>query len=143
VPRNESVEWARKQGLDLSKKKDFDVRVTLGTARTKPKDDGGKTPSFVLIITKGLWWVLVYMPDESRRGYSRFSCSREPGKKLKLQGDEQELDLPPPKTLAKMREWLVIVEEKLGVTFRRDFPLIQSNVKHGADAMRAWIAETK
>lgn len=113
MPRAESVDWARKQGLDLSKKKDLNVRVTRGTQRTKPKDIDGKTPSVCLIISQGLWWVTVHMLAENRRGFSTFSCSREPGKKPNILHNDHKLDLPPPKTLAKMREWLVRVEKML------------------------------
>ena len=47
-----------------------------------------------------------------------------------------------PKPLEKILRWLEPVESRLGFAFRRDRPLIQSNVKGGAKATLAWLVET-
>jgi hypothetical protein len=45
----------------------------------------------------------------------------------------------PPKSLEKVFHWLEPVESRLGFAFRRDRPLIRSNVKGGAKATFGWL----
>ena len=48
-------------------------------------------------------------------------------------------DLPTP-TLATVREFIRTMEKRLGVTFRRDLPLIRTNIPGGTKAIMRWLA---
>ncbi len=152
----EHERWARDVGLDTSAKKgQWEISVTLETTGELPERvQDPRRASFWLKIVPNGWWVVVSLPlDGGKRVRKAHYVSWNPEgerwhelietlsgvaalPKARVRPRER---LEPPSKLRTIRTWLSAVEEKLGITFRRDRPLIESNVKGGAKAMAAWI----
>jgi hypothetical protein len=152
--KGERDRWARSVGLDVSAKKgQWQISVALETTGALPKHAlAPSEPSFVLKLVPNGWWVVVSVPlDVGKTVKKWFYVSWSPeGERWKAVVESvgvaasqvpQETDhgIAPPAKLATICEWLTAVEQKLGIVFRRDRPLIESNVKGGAKAMAAWI----
>ena len=129
--RDASVEtrrWAKEVGLDVSKRPErwgVDVELTA-TAANRQRS------RLMLRVWASCWDVQV---DHGPKHlyYRRFLTERAER--------DGKLAIPPPRGLADVRAWMKRVEKKLGVTFRRDAPVIGSITKGGKPAMAAWIAE--
>lgn len=141
--------WAGEQGLATGAKKRWEISVKLETTGELPDVQwtSGKRPWLWLKIIEEGFWVELGQPLPNRRGtlHSRYvswlpkkdrwhQWTDGPEKRVK-----QSQKLEPPKTLASFRKWLTYAEGRLGLSFRRDRPGIQSNIKGGAKAMAAWI----
>jgi hypothetical protein len=147
--------WARDVGLDVSAKKgQWALSVALETTGELPKVAlAPNEPSFVLELVPNGWWVVVSVPlDVGKTVKKWFYVSWKPaGERWKavvetvgvaashVPQEAGGVEIEPPTKLATIREWLTVVEQKLEIAFRRDRPLIESNVKGGAKAMAAWI----
>ena len=127
--------WARDVGLDVSKKADaWSVRAHVETHGELPRAVwSGKTPRFFLAVTSSCWFLELMIKD------AKFSYGKVGGEKGAP--GSKSLKVPSPKTLATLRSWLTEAEKKTGVTFCRDRPLIESNLKGGARAMELWIRD--
>ena len=150
----QAIRWVRARGLDVSKKPNWQVEISLVTTGELPKRvRSGREPFFWVQISDAGWWMILEYPFPGARGVERtaeyvswnkpehrwhlgFQSSRSLDKKPR----ERSVDkFEPPKSLENILRWLEPVESRLGFTFRRDRPLITSNVKGGAKAAFAWL----
>jgi hypothetical protein len=146
----ETKRWADEVGLDVSRKPDsWEISVRIETTGKLPPILGTGATSFWLKVTPGGWWmVLEYSVPRLRRMKTCSYISWSPRDERWHEQVKQPFRLfkrerlEPPTRLATLRAWLTYAETQAGIRFRRDRPLIQSNIKGGAKAMAAWIRET-
>jgi hypothetical protein len=155
VSKKQAVAWARARGLDISKKRNWQVEITLVTTGELPKRvlTGGREPEFALQICEAGYCIEFWYPLPGVRGVARkasyvswdkpqfrwhlgFASSRSLDVKPRVRAADK---FDPPKSLEKIFRWLEPVESRLGFAFRRDRPLITSNVKGGAKAAMEWL----
>jgi hypothetical protein len=128
---NDMAKWARAVGLDVRSKPEWSLQIAIEThGKTPPRIAGGLATRFWIMVSSSCWWVDVW-----HRG-KNFSYSWSPYRKMI---HHRTLSFTPPRDLASVGRFLARVERRLGVHFRRDRPVIQSNVKGGAKAVFAWI----
>jgi hypothetical protein len=150
----QAVRWARARGLDIAKKPNWQVEISLGTTGELPKRvRTGKKPELWLQISDAGWWMELWYPFPNARGVERtaeyvswmkpehrWHLGFQSSRSLDDKPRERAVDkFDPPKSLEKLFRWLEPVESRLGFAFRRDRPLIVSNVKGGAKATVAWL----
>ncbi len=130
---NEPLVWARHVGIDVTRLKPrWKVWATLQTTGDIPPPVWDLcTPCFSLMVRQTGWNVSVFL-EAASYSFAAYDLTR-------VDGDGPRLPLRPPRSLLKVPAWLSGVEQKLGLHFRRDRPLIRSTVYGGASAMSAWL----
>jgi len=138
MTRKDNARWARRVGLDTSSKGDqWGIAVTLETTGELPgRYRSKKEPYFVLKIVPNGWWIELFVSRSNETSYVSWNAKNE-----RWHPSRASKKLEPPKSLATLRKWLTAAEEELGVKFRRDRPLIESNVKGGSKAIEMWIKQ--
>jgi hypothetical protein len=152
----EGERWARDVGLDVSAKPDkWEMTVALETSGELPERfHSGRTVRVWVKIYFGGWWMELSQPVgrwEKISSYVSGKPRKDRWHEYFVRGERvpplprptlRKRDrLEPPTRLASVRKWLTRVEEQCGFVFRRDRPLIESNIKGGAKVMAAWINE--
>ena len=151
----QSQRWARARGLDVSKRETWKIEITLVTTGELPKRVlTGREPELWLHISESGYWLVLNYPFPGARSVERTANyvswnAPEHRWHLGFQSSRGVIEKPrpraadkfdPPKSLEKIFRWLEPIEERLGFAFRRDRPLIVSNVKGAAKATVAWLA---
>ena len=127
----EELAWVDEVGLDVSARPDtWRVNVILEPGNEAPV---GRYASSIdtrveLWVTTGGWQLYLCNAGKEGTYYPADGWT-----------DATLPDLPTP-TLATVRELIRTMEKRLGVTFRRDLPLIRTNIPGGTKAITRWLA---
>jgi len=150
----QALRWARARGLDVSQRDKWRVEFKLvTTGELPPRISTGRQPEFWLRISEAGWWMILAYPFPGIRGMEReasfvswqkrqfrwhlaFKSASGLAKKPRARAVDK---FDPPKSLERISRWLESIEPQLGFAFRRDRPLITSNVKGAAKATFAWL----
>lgn len=127
----EELAWVKEVGLDVSAKPDtWRANIILEPGNEAPVGRyASSTDTRVeLWVTTGGWQLYLCNAGKEGTYYPADGWT-----------DATIPDLPTP-TLATVRDFIHTMEKRLGVTFRRDLPLIRTNIHGGTKAITTWLA---